>query len=91
MMIVMVVLSVLVQSVAARSPNFVFILADDQSWNGTSVPMMPGQDFSRSRTFRTLHLEQLAAQGMIFSQAYVAHPKCECSRAALMMGRRRPR
>lgn len=71
----------------AASPNIVFILADDQAWNGTSVPMMSGKDFSKSRTFHTPNLEQLASQGMVFSQAYAAHPKCECSRAALMMGR----
>jgi len=33
------------------------------------------------------NLERIAAQGMIFSQAYASHPKCECSRAALLMGR----
>ncbi|MEY4485345.1 MAG: Choline-sulfatase, partial [Verrucomicrobiota bacterium] len=80
-------LSCFTQGLIAASPNFVFILADDQSWNGTSVPMMPGNDFSKSRTFRTPNLEQLASQGMIFSQAYAAHPKCECSRAAILMGR----
>ncbi|CAN5823645.1 hypothetical protein BH11VER1_BH11VER1_24110 [soil metagenome] len=86
-MLAMASLCCLVQSVAASSPNVVFILADDQAWNGTSVPMMPGKDFSKSGTFHTPNLEQLAAQGMTFSQAYAAHPKCECSRAALMMGR----
>ena len=75
-------------SAAVAAPlNIVFILADDQSWNGTSVPMMPGQDFSRSRQFHTPNIERLAAQGVTFSQAYAAHPKCECSRAALLMGR----
>ncbi len=72
---------------AADKPNFVFILADDQSWNGTSVPMIPGKDFSRSRNFHTPNIERLAAQGVTFSQAYAAHCKCECSRAALLMGR----
>lgn len=86
-MLATAVLCCLVQSVAARPPNVVFILADDQVWNGTSVPMMPGKDFSRSLNFHTPNLERLASQGMIFSQAYAAHPKCECSRAALMMGR----
>lgn len=69
------------------APSFLFILADDQSWNGTSVPMMPGKDFSRSRTFRTPNLERLAAQGVTFSQAYAAHCTCEPSRASLLMGR----
>jgi arylsulfatase A-like enzyme len=77
----------LVAVASGKAPNIVFILADDQSWSGTSVPMMPGKDFSRSRNFRTPNLERLAAQGVTFSQAYAAHCKCECSRAALLMGR----
>jgi arylsulfatase A-like enzyme len=71
----------------AKAPNVVFILADDQSWTGTAVPMIPGKDFSRSRQFHTPNIESLAAQGMTFSQAYAAHCKCECSRAAIQMGR----
>ncbi|MES2695067.1 MAG: sulfatase-like hydrolase/transferase, partial [Verrucomicrobiota bacterium] len=74
-------------SVAPGAPNFVFILADDQSWSGTSVPMLPGEPLSRSRIFRTPALERLATQGVIFSQAYASHCKCESSRAALQMGR----
>ncbi|MEQ1850904.1 MAG: sulfatase-like hydrolase/transferase [Chthoniobacteraceae bacterium] len=71
----------------AKAPNIVFILADDQSWSGTSVPMIPGKDFSKSQQFRTPNVERLASQGMTFSQAYAAHCKCECSRAAIQMGR----
>ena len=71
----------------ATPPNIVFILADDQGWSGTSVAMLPGKDFSRTRGFHMPNLERLAAQGMAFSQAYAGHPKCECSRASLLMGR----
>lgn len=74
-------------SAIANAPIIVFILADDQSWSGTSVPMIPGKDFSKSPQFRTPNIERLAAQGMTFSQAYAAHCKCECSRAAIQMGR----
>lgn len=69
------------------APNFLFILVDDQGWSGTSVAMTPGKDFSRSERFRMPNLDRLAARGMVFSQAYAAHPKCECSRAAIQMGR----
>ena len=68
-------------------PNFVFILVDDQSWSATPVAMLQGNEQSRSRDLRMPNLERLAARGMVFSQAYAAHPKCECSRAALLMGR----
>lgn len=71
----------------AKAPNFVFILADDQSWNGTSVRMRPDEALSASRTFQTPNLDRLAAEGITFSQAYSAHCKCECSRASIQMGR----
>ncbi|OYW74471.1 MAG: hypothetical protein B7Z37_17750, partial [Verrucomicrobia bacterium 12-59-8] len=71
----------------AKAPNILFILADDQSWSGTSVRMMSNEPDSAGREFRTPNLEKLAAQGMTFSQAYAAHCKCECSRASIQMGR----
>lgn len=77
----------LAASAFASGPNILFIFADDQSWNGTSVPAIQGDATSASREFRTPNIEKLASQGMTFSQAYAAHCKCECSRAALQMGR----
>jgi arylsulfatase A-like enzyme len=71
---------------AKGSPNFLFLFIDDQGWNGTPVPMIPGEDFSRAPDFHMPNVERLAAQGMTFSQAYAAHPKCECSRASVQMG-----
>ena len=72
---------------SGKAPNIVFILADDQSWSGTSVRMQADEPLSGSTVFKTPNLEKLAAQGMTFSQAYAAHCKCECSRAAIQMGR----
>jgi len=71
----------------AKAPNILFILADDQSWSGTSVRMKADEPRSGSTVFKTPNLEKLADQGMTFSQAYAAHCKCECSRAAIQMGR----
>lgn len=42
-------------------PNFVFILADDQSWSGTSVRMKLDEPLSATAVFRTPNLEKLAA------------------------------
>ena len=39
------------------APNFIFILADDQGWNGTSVQMMHNESGSKSDYFETPHLE----------------------------------
>jgi len=72
---------------SAKPPNIIFILADDQSWNGTSAPMITGNNSSKNPMFRTPNIERLATQGVTFSQAYAAHCKCECSRAAIQMGR----
>ena len=81
-------LSVALRGAAADpAPNFLLILVDDQGWSGTSVPMLPGNAATRTVDFRMPNLDRLAARGMVFSQAYAAHPKCECSRAALQMGR----
>src|SRR6478672_5016224 len=72
---------------SAKPPNIVFILADDQAWNGTSAAMISGNDSSRNRMFHTPNIDRLATQGMTFSQAYAAHCKCESSRASIQMGR----
>ena len=57
-------------------PNIILVLVDDQGWNGTSVPMDPLVEASRSDYYRTPHLEALAARGMRFSSAYAAAPIC---------------
>jgi arylsulfatase A-like enzyme len=76
-----------VKALAPALPNFVFILADDQAWNGLSVRMIAGDDASKSRTTQTPNTQKLADRGVVFSQAYAAHPKCECSRASIICGR----
>lgn len=74
-------------SAAAKPPNIIFILADDQAWNGTSAAMISGNDSSKNPIFHTPNIERLAAQGVTFSQAYAGHCKCESSRASIQMGR----
>lgn len=72
---------------AAALPNFLFIFVDDQAWSGTPVAMIPGRKDTRTPEFRMPNLDRLATEGIVFSQAYAGHPKCECSRASLQMGR----
>jgi arylsulfatase A len=69
------------------APSFLFIFVDDQAWDATSVQMLPGENLSHTPSFNMPNLDQLALQGMSFSQAYSTHPKCEGSRSALQMGR----
>jgi len=67
--------------------NFLFILVDDMAWTGTSVQMDPDRADSRSDYYRTPNLERLAAQSMIFTDAYAPSPICSPSRASLLTGK----
>jgi arylsulfatase A len=68
-------------------PNIVFMLADDQGWNGLSVPMAPDMPGSRSDIFQTPNLERLAAQGVRFSSAYAPAPVCSPARISIQTGK----
>ena len=59
-------------------PNIVFIMADDLGWKDLG--------FMGSTYYETPHLDRLAAEGMVFSQAYAAAANCAPSRASLMTG-----
>ena len=59
-------------------PNFVFILADDLGYSHLGCY---GQE-----KIRTPHLDRLAGQGMLFTQAYAASSLCAPSRSCLMTG-----
>ncbi len=81
-----IILLILPSLIFAQAPNFVFVLVDDMGWNGTSVQLMPTEDQSKSDFYTTPNLEQLAASGMVFSQAYAPAAKCSPSRCAILTG-----
>lgn len=62
-----------------EKPNVVFILVDDMGYASLS------QDYRRGEV--TPNLDQLAADGVNFTQAYVTHAYCGPSRAGIMAGR----
>ncbi len=65
---------------AAARPNVLLILADDlNDWVGS---------LSGHRNARTPNIDRLASEGMLFSEAYAASPKCNPSRTALLLGLR---
>jgi arylsulfatase A-like enzyme len=68
-------------------PNIVFMLSDDQGWNGLSVAMHPEIAASRGEIFQTPNLEKLAAEGMRFSNAYAPAPVCSPTRISLQTGK----
>ena len=72
---------------AAGKPNFLFLLSDDQAWNGLSCRMHPDMAESKSRFIRTPHIEKLAGEGMRFSAAYAPAPVCSPTRISLQTGK----
>ena len=71
----------------SKNPNFIFILADDQGWNGTSVEMLNGLEESKSDFYETPEIEKIAKKGMKFSYAYASAPVCAPSRYSIQMGK----
>ena len=68
-------------------PNFVFILADDMGWTGLSCQVDDRVSASKSDFYQTPRIDQLARQGMRFSNAYSPSSMCTPSRASLLTGK----
>ncbi|MBW8813396.1 MAG: sulfatase-like hydrolase/transferase [Caulobacterales bacterium] len=66
-------------ALAAPRPNVVLIMVDDLGWPDVSTYGL--------RRVATPNLDRIAAQGVAFSNAYVAGPVCAVSRAGLLTGR----
>ena len=64
---------------SAGRPNILFILADDLGWRDLGCY---GSSFHE-----TPHLDRLAGQGMVFTDAYAACPVCSPTRASILTGR----
>jgi arylsulfatase A-like enzyme len=69
---------------AAPPPNIIFFLVDDMGWQDTSVPFWTERTPFNER-YRTPGMERLAAEGMLFAQAY-ASAVCSPTRTSLMTG-----
>ena len=81
------VLGLDVPVVAQKQPNFIFMLSDDQGWDGLSVQMHDAIPGSKSDFYQTPNLEKLARQGMRFSAAYSPSPVCSPTRCSLQTGK----
>ena len=73
-------LSQLSTDTTADRPNIMVILVDDLG--KMDFPLYGGNDI-----VKTPNIERMAAQGVVFNQAYVSSPVCSPSRAALLTGR----
>lgn len=62
-----------------EQPNIIFILIDDMGWRDLSCY---GSTF-----YETPNIDRLAAEGMLFSDAYAACPVCSPTRGSIMTGK----
>lgn len=75
--------SAVIHAAEPTRPNIVFILADDLGWQDVG--------FAGSKLIDTPHLDRLAQEGVVFSQAYASAPNCAPTRACLLSGQVTPR
>lgn len=71
------------RSSADKRPNIIFIMADDLGWQDVG--------FMGTQFFETPHIDKLADQSMVFTNAYTCGPNCSPTRASLMSGTYGPR
>lgn len=69
--------------ITGNKPNIIFILADDLGWTDLGVM---GSDY-----YETPHIDRLAAEGLLFDNAYAAAANSAPSRACMMTGMYTPR
>lgn len=83
------VTSALVNNVDAQTgkterPNIIFFLVDDLGWNDLSL-QVSGTATYNNKKYHTPHIESLAKQGILFTDAYAA-PVCTPTRVSLITG-----
>ena len=61
-----------------KTPNVLFVLADDQSWLHTSI--------SGNKVIKTPAFDRVANEGVLFTNAFAACPSCTPSRTAILSG-----
>ena len=81
-------------SFAEEKPNILFFLVDDMGVGDTSVPFLyengKPKRIPTNDLYRTPHMEILAKNGRLFTQAY-SYSVCSPTRISLMTGQAAPR
>lgn len=67
-----------------QRPNIILFMVDDMGWQDTSLPFWTQKTFYNER-YHTPNMERLAAQGMMFTQAYASSISSP-TRCSLMTG-----
>ncbi len=78
-LLVVALLSGLNIAQAVERPNVVFILADDLGWSDTTL-------YGTTSFYETPNIRRLAKRGVLFTNAYTAHPLCSPTRCSIMTG-----
>jgi len=68
---------------AERKPNIVYINIDDMGWTDLG--------YMGSRYYESPHIDRLASEGMVFTNAYAPAANCAPSRACCLSGQYTPR
>lgn len=71
---------------ADQRPNFIFLLTDDQRWDGMSVVQREQGEQARFPWLQTPNMDRLAVDGVRFRNAFVTLSLCSPSRAAFLTG-----
>jgi arylsulfatase A len=71
-------IAAVISPIGAKSPNILFIMADDLGWMDLACQGNP--------LVETPNLDRLAKQGMRFTDAYAAAPVCSPTRCAVLTG-----
>lgn len=69
-----------------KSPNFIVILTDDQSYVGTSFLTNPEDSRTKSDYYQTPNMDRLAKMGMRFTNGYSPAPYCCPTRKSITIG-----
>ncbi len=75
---------------AGKRPNFIVFITDDQSpmpWPSDGYRSSPPFGYCGSDEVLTPEIDRLAAEGMVFTRAYVSSSVCSPSRYTLLTGR----
>ena len=79
LILITIALSISCISIAADKPNIIVMLVDDAGYADFG--------FAGSKDLKTPHIDQLAQDGVIFTDAHVTASVCGPSRAGLITGR----
>lgn len=79
-LLVLFLSNIVVSKGIERKPNIVFILVDDLGYSDVGY-------MNQKPEIKTPHIDQLASEGMMFTNAYASCPVCSPTRASILTGK----